>query len=61
MTEKSMSQTTVDALVAERLNLSLPLERKKVDRKQMELLQATIEHARSNSSLYKKRFSHLQL
>jgi phenylacetate-coenzyme A ligase PaaK-like adenylate-forming protein len=61
MTRKTMSQTTVDALVAERLNLSLPLERKKVEQKQMELLQATIEHARSNSSLYKKRFSGLTL
>ncbi len=57
MTRKNMSQTTVDAMVAGRLNLSLPLERKTLEQKQMELLQTTIEHARTNSSLYKKRFS----
>lgn len=57
MTRKNMSQTTVDTLVAGRLNLSLPLERKRLEQKQMELLQATIDHARGNSSLYKERFS----
>lgn len=57
MTRQTISRTTVDALVADRLDLHFPLERKKVEQKQMELLQATIEHARSNSLLYEKRFS----
>lgn len=56
-----MSLTTVDALVADRLHLSRPLSRKSVEQKQMELLRATIDHACRNSSLYRERFTGLEL
>lgn len=58
---KTLPLTTVDALVADRLNLSRPLTRKSVEQKQMELLRATIDHVCRNSSLYKKRLAGLEL
>lgn len=54
-------QTTVDGLVADGLDLGFPLQRKELERAQMKRLRQTIEHARCHSSLYRKRFSALDV
>ena len=54
-------QTTIDALVADGLKISFPLIRKELEQAQIERLRRTVEHARRNSVLYKKRFKNLDV
>ena len=54
-----MVQTTVDALVADRLKISFPLIRKDLEQTQIARLRQTVEHARRNSTFYKKSFKNL--
>lgn len=57
----TMMQTTVDSLVADGLDLPLPLDRKKLEKAQLLRLKQTVEHARANSSLYRQRLSGLDV
>jgi phenylacetate-coenzyme A ligase PaaK-like adenylate-forming protein len=56
-----VARTTVDGLVAGRLQLSLPFSRKELEQVQMERLRQTVSHVMRNSPLYIKRLSGLKI
>ena len=58
---KEITRTTVDQLVADRLNLSSSFTRKELEETQMGLLRKTISYARNNGSLYGKRFADIDV
>ena len=56
-----IARTTVDGLVATRLQLFSPFTRKELEQVQMERLRQTVAHVLCNSPLYTKRLSGLKI
>ena len=56
-----MKRTSVDALTARRLGLSLPLERSRLEEAQMTSLRRTVEHACAKSPWYRERLDGFEL
>jgi hypothetical protein len=52
-----VKRSSVDALTARRLGLSLPLERLSLEAAQMASLRRTVEHARAKSPWYRERLA----
>lgn len=58
---KTITRTTVDQLVVDRLNLSPSFTRKELEETQMSLVRKTVSYARNNSSLYGKCFANIDV